>query len=165
MISKEQRIEAMKGVLASLFASQRTLKSLAPQFKWSGLGNLLGDYGEFIAVEAYGLTPAPRGANGYDAKTPEGKTVQVKANFSASQIGFRGEADLLLCLKIDLNGDWSEIYYGDFQPVKQASRHSARDNKSMIAISALTKIRDAGYKVPEILPPTIPDEAAEAEPI
>jgi hypothetical protein len=32
MISKEQRIEAMKGVLASLFASQRTLKSLAPQF-------------------------------------------------------------------------------------------------------------------------------------
>lgn len=165
MITKEQRIEAMKGVLASLFASQRTLKSLAPQFKWAGLGNLLGDYGEFIAVEAYGLTPAPRGANGYDAKTPEGKTVQVKANFSASQIGFRGEADLLLCLKIDLNGDWSEAYYGDFQPVKQASRHSARDNKSMIAISALIKIRDAGHKVSETLPPTIPDEAADAEPI
>ncbi|MHC2702905.1 hypothetical protein ACVMHZ_006068 [Bradyrhizobium liaoningense] len=36
----------MKGVLASLFASQRTLKALAPQFKWAGLGNLLGDYDE-----------------------------------------------------------------------------------------------------------------------
>jgi hypothetical protein len=35
----EQRIEALKGVLASLFASQRTLKSLAPNFKWAGLGN------------------------------------------------------------------------------------------------------------------------------
>jgi hypothetical protein len=35
----------------------------------------------------------------------------------------------------------------------------------MIAISALIKIRDAGYKVPEILPATVPDEAAEAEPI
>ena len=53
MITKEQRLEAMKGVLASLFASQRTLKSLAPNFKWAGLGNLLGDYGEFIAIEAY----------------------------------------------------------------------------------------------------------------
>ncbi|WP_166299111.1 DUF6998 domain-containing protein [Bradyrhizobium sp. 2S1] len=74
MISKEQRIEAMKGVLASLFASQRTLKSLAPQFKWAGLGNLLGDYGEFIATEIYGLTPAPRGANGFDATAPDGKT-------------------------------------------------------------------------------------------
>jgi hypothetical protein len=51
MITKEQRLEAMKGVLASLFASQRTLKSLAPNFKWAGLGNLLGDYGEFIAIE------------------------------------------------------------------------------------------------------------------
>ena len=53
MITKDQRIEAMKGVLASLFASQRTLKSLAPNFKWVGLGNLLGDYWEFIAVEMY----------------------------------------------------------------------------------------------------------------
>jgi hypothetical protein len=45
MITKEQRIEAMKGVPASLFASQRILKSLAPQFKLAGLGNLLGDCG------------------------------------------------------------------------------------------------------------------------
>jgi hypothetical protein len=165
MISKEQRIEAMKGVLASLFASQRTLKSLAPQFKWAGLGNLLGDYGEFIAVEVYGLEPAPRGANGYDAKTPDGKTVQVKANFAASQIGFRGEADLLLCLKIDLNGDWVEIYYGDFQPVKEASRHSARDNKNMIAVTALTRIKDASYRLPEGLPVTVPDASADDEPI
>jgi hypothetical protein len=58
-------MEAMKGVLASLFASQRTLKSIAPNFKWAGLGNLLGDYGEFIAIEAYSLQQAPRGANGY----------------------------------------------------------------------------------------------------
>jgi len=97
VITKEQRIEAMKGVLASLFASQRTLKSLAPQFKWAGLGNLLGDYGEFIATEVYGLKQAPRGANGYDAISTEGKAVQVKANYAASQIGFRGNADLLLC--------------------------------------------------------------------
>jgi hypothetical protein len=67
-------------VLASLFASQRTLKSLAPQFKWAGLGNLLGDYEEFIATEVYGLQQAPRGANGYDAISDEGKKVQVKSH-------------------------------------------------------------------------------------
>jgi hypothetical protein len=75
MIAKEQRIDAMKGVLASLFASQRILKSLAPQFKLAGLGNLLGDYGEFIATEVYGPHQAPRGANGYDAMTTDGKKV------------------------------------------------------------------------------------------
>lgn len=165
MITKEQRIEAMKGVLASLFASQRTLKSLAPRFKWAGLGNLLGDYGEFIAVEVYGLEQAPRGANGYDAITPDGKRVQVKANYAASQIGFRGDADLLLCLKIDLTGDWTEIYYGDFHPVKAAARYSARDNKSMVPVSVLTKIKDAGYRLPPKLPAVLPAETDDAEPI
>src|SRR5258708_25111297 len=111
MITKEQRIEAMKGVLASLFASQRTLKSLAPNFKWAGLGNLLGDYGEFIAIEAYNLQQAPRGAHGYDAISADGKKVQVKANYAASQIGFPGESNRLLSLKIYLNGDSPEIYY------------------------------------------------------
>lgn len=152
MITKEQRIEAMKGVLASLFASQRTLKSLAPNFKWAGLGNLLGDYGEFIAIEAYSLQQAPRGANGFDAVRPDGKKVQVKTNYAASQIGFRGDADLLLCLKIDLNGDWTEIYYGDFSLVKKAARYSARDNKHMVPISALIKIAKAGYVLPDVLP-------------
>ncbi|MBR0797981.1 hypothetical protein JQ615_21560 [Bradyrhizobium jicamae] len=152
MITKEQRIEALKGVLASLFASQRTLKSLAPQFKWAGLGNLLGDYGEFVAIEVYGLHPAPRGANGYDAMTSDGKKVQVKANFAASQIGFRGEADLLLCLKIDLTGDWTEIYYGDFGLVKNVARYSARDNKHMVPLTALRKIAEAGYVVTGPLP-------------
>jgi hypothetical protein len=163
VITKEQRIEAMKGVLASLFASQRTLKSLAPQFKWAGLGNLLGDYGEFIAGEAYGLRQAPRGANGYDAITPEGKTVQVKANFAATQIGFRGEADMLLCLKINLTGDWAEVYYGDFSLVKKVARYSARDNKHMVPLAVLQRIAKAGYVLPEVLPVIPPVE--EPEPI
>jgi hypothetical protein len=164
MITKEQRIEAMKGVLASLFASQRTLKSLAPNFKWAGLGNLLGDYGEFIAIEAYDLQQAPGGANGYDAVASDGKKVQVKANYAASQIGFRGDADLLLCLKIDLNGDWTEIYYGDFGLVKNAARYSARDNKHMVPVSVLLKIAKAGYVLPAVLP--VAEIAADAnEPI
>lgn len=33
---------------------------------------------------------APRGANGNDAMTEDGKKVQVKANYAAAQIGFRG---------------------------------------------------------------------------
>jgi hypothetical protein len=131
------KIEAIKGVMASLFASQRTLKALAPDFKWAGLGNLLGDYGEFIAVSSYNLTKAPSGSSGYDAITQDGKTVQVKTNYAATQIGFRGDADLLLCLKVKDNGDWEEIYYGSFSEIKNHARFSARDNKHMVPISLL----------------------------
>ena len=99
-----------------------------------------------------------------DAITVDGKKVQVKANYAASQIGFRGDADMLLCLKIDLNGDWTEIFYGDFALVKQAARYSARDNKHMVAVSALIKIAKAGYVLPEVLP--IPEPKADVtEPI
>lgn len=94
------RFEAIQHVLASIFASQRTLKVLAPEFKWSGLGNLLGDFGELAAIEAYGFTKAASGSNGYDAIAVDGKTIQIKTNFAASQIGFRGNADLLLVLNV-----------------------------------------------------------------
>jgi hypothetical protein len=67
--------------------------------------------------------------------------VQVKTNHSASQIGFRGEADLMLVIHVRENGEWEEIYYGPFKPVKGASRYSARDNKSMVAIQKLKAIK------------------------
>jgi len=46
------------------------------------MGNLLGDYGEYIALSNYNLKQAPSGADGYDAITAEGLKVQVKANHS-----------------------------------------------------------------------------------
>lgn len=147
-MDKERRIEAVSGILASLFASQRSLKALAPQYGWSGLGNLLGDFGEFLAAEVYELEPAPRGATGYDATTPDGQTVQVKTNFSAPMIGFRGEADLLLCLRINAAGQHEELYFGPFAPVRAVARFSARDNKHVVTLAQLARLR-GGAAEPE----------------
>ncbi len=88
-------VEAIKGIVASLYAAQRALRALAPEYRWAGMGNLLGDFGEFIAIDHYGLTRAPAGSQGFDAFTPDGRSVQIKANHASSSIGFRGEADLL----------------------------------------------------------------------
>lgn len=123
--------------MATLFSAQNALRSLAPEFRWAGLGNLLGDYGEFVAIEAFGLTKAPAGSDGFDATTPAGQTVQIKANHAASQIGFRGQADLMLVVRVETDGDWSKVYYGPFADVKAISRYSARDNKHMVAVSKL----------------------------
>lgn len=45
-----------------------------------------------------------------------------------------------------------EIYYGDFELVKQIARYSARDNKHMAPIKALVKIKDFGYRLPDVPP-------------
>jgi hypothetical protein len=66
----ERKIEAVKGIIASLFASQRSLRALAPEYAWRGLGNLLGD--EFIAQTHYGLTKASAVADGFDCPDSRG---------------------------------------------------------------------------------------------
>lgn len=136
----DSKLLAVQHIMATLFSAQNALRALAPEFRWAGLGNLLGDYGEYVAIEAYSLAKAPSGANGYDATTPDGRTVQIKANHAASTIGFRGEADLLLVLKVDSDGRWTEAYYGPFAAAKALARYSARDNKHMVATRHLAAL-------------------------
>ena len=133
--------DAVKHIVATIFSAQNALKDLAPDYKWAGLGNLLGDYGEFICINHYNLEKAPSGSEGYDALTKDGKTVEIKTNRASGQIGFRGEADLMLVVSVADDGEFEEIYYGDFKLVKENSRYSARDNKNTISISKLKKLK------------------------
>ena len=137
----KQRIQAIKHIMDTVFSAQNALRTLAPEFKWAGLGNLLGDYGECVGIDYYNLKKAPPGANGYDAQTEEGKTVQIKTNHAASMIGFRGDADLLLVLHVNEKGEWNEIYYGDFKTAKNVSNYSKRDNKQTITITKLSSLK------------------------
>ena len=134
--------EAVRHIMATMFAAQNALRELAPEYKWAGMGNLLGDYGEYMCVGLYNLTKAPAGANGYDAITADGSTVQIKANHASSTIGFRGEADLLLVVKVSEKGEISELYYGPFSVVQQSASRSERDNKWTITVSKLRKLAE-----------------------
>jgi hypothetical protein len=107
------------------------------------MGNLLGDFGELVARERYGLRKAPAGSDGYDALTRDGRRVQVKTNYSSSTIGFRGKADVMLVLKVQSDGTWEEVYYGDFGKVLRAASYSKRDNKHMVTIAKLKKLTKA----------------------
>ena len=134
--------DAVKHIIATIFSAQNALRDLAPDYRWAGMGNLLGDYGEFICIKHYELEKAPSGSKDYDALTKDGKTVQIKTNHAASTIGFRGEADLMLVVYVADDGEFEEPYYGDFQLVKDNSNYGARDNKHSITISKLKKLTD-----------------------
>lgn len=116
-LTRKKRLEAVRHI-ATIFSAQNALRDLAPEYRWAAIGNVLGDFGELIAHEQYGLKKAPAGSDGYDALTKDGRKVQVKTNYSSSTIGFRGKADLILVLKIQPDGKWEEIYYGDFRKVR-----------------------------------------------
>ena len=70
-----EKSEAIRHIIATIFSAQNALRSLAPEFNWTGLGNLLGDFGECVAIEYDGLTKADSGSSGYDALDKDGKTI------------------------------------------------------------------------------------------
>jgi hypothetical protein len=139
-MTSQSPVEAIRHVMATIFAAQNALRELAPEFKWAGMGNLLGDYGELVAVQVHGLELAPPGSEGFDAFRSDGSTVQIKANHASNTIGFRGEADFLLVVHVDSAANVETIYYGPFRIVAESSSYSKRDNKRSITISKLRKI-------------------------
>ena len=143
---ESEKIEAVKGIIASIYASQRTLRVLAPDYKWAGLGNLLGDFGELVAIHHYQLKKAPTGSKDFDAFTIDEKKVQIKANHAANQIGVRGEPDLILVIHVNDNGDWDQVYYGDYEIVKKYSKYGKRDNSWKISIKKLRSLQEEEKK-------------------
>lgn len=136
----ESLTEAVKQIFASIFRSQNALKALVPEFGWKGLGNMLGDFGEFMALNNLELIKAPIGTKDYDAVTQDGRKVQIKTSYVGGTVALRGEADLLLVVKVHLDGEWQIIYYGDFDKVKQAATYGARDNKYSLSIKRLMSL-------------------------
>lgn len=136
----DEKAEAIRHIMGTLFAAQNALRALAPDYKWAGMGNLLGDYGECVAINYFGWEKAPAGASGYDAIDTEGRRVQIKTNHASATIGFRGEADRMLVLHVAKDGSWDVMFNGDFAAVSRESNYSARDNKRTITVGRLKRL-------------------------
>ncbi|MDD3772044.1 MAG: hypothetical protein PHC38_05230 [Weeksellaceae bacterium] len=79
-------------------------------------GRLVGDIGEVLAAEKYGLTLLPENSEVYDGvEDATQRKVQIKASFKGYfQFPFGDDKilEFYLCLQIDENGELSEIYNG-----------------------------------------------------
>jgi hypothetical protein len=77
-----------------------------PGLAFSLDGKLVGNIGEAVAAELFGLTLSPGGGTGIDGRAPDGRTVQVKATGTGRGPVFRQidtRADHLIV--IDFNFD------------------------------------------------------------
>ena len=87
-------------------------------------GNLVGDLGEAVAAELFGLRLTGRSNEGVDGYAPDGRSVQVKASGTKRGAAFRlveTKADHLLFLHFDYDGCYGEVIYnGPEEPVRAA---------------------------------------------
>jgi hypothetical protein len=85
-------------------------------------GNLVGDLGEAVAAELFGLKLTGRSNEGVDGYAPDGRSVQVKASGTKRGAAFRPvetKADHLLFFHFDYDGCYGEVIYnGPEEPVR-----------------------------------------------
>jgi hypothetical protein len=104
--------------IAAIFAASCALEKLFPGRPFTPDGHMVGSIGEVIAATRYGLTLVPPSTKGYDATTPDGRKVEIKATFGNRGVALReNHADLLVVLRLSRDGEHEEVYYG---PADQA---------------------------------------------
>tara|TARA_Y100000589_G_C26855915_1_gene507917 strand:- start:106 stop:516 length:411 start_codon:yes stop_codon:yes gene_type:complete len=125
-------------LVKNIFENTNKLKTLEPDFSWR---NLLGDYGEYIAIKTFNLIKAPSNSKDFDATDKDGRTIQIKSFNTGTNIKFKDSSvDLLLAIKIKDDATFEIIYFDDFDKVKPHSKFSNYSNRYVISISKLLKI-------------------------
>lgn len=111
-------------------------------------GNLVGDIGEALAVELFGVRLVDTAATaGIDGFTPDGKTVQVKATGTGRGPAFRRtetKADHLLFFELDFEKARGVVVFNG--PERYATSHLPGEFTGQRMISA-KKIRGADREV------------------
>lgn len=77
-------------------------------------GNLIGDIGEAVAAELFGIKLSVRNGTGIDGYAPDGRSVQIKATGTGGGPAFRmvdTRADHLLFLEFDLANLKGEVVF------------------------------------------------------
>lgn len=117
-------------------------------------GRLVGDLGEVFVEERYELVLLEGLQKHYDAKTPDGRHVQIKATMKEN-VTFPVDhtPDYYLAVKILRDGSLEEVFNGPGPIARELiqRRRATKTNLHSISISALkkqqSKVRDA-EKIP-----------------
>src|SRR5688572_12483551 len=97
--------------LEQIFAGIERLKAAFPHRAFTIDGRLVGDIGEVIAALEYDLVLDSVSRSTHDAKTPDGRDVQIKATFK-NHLTMRSIPNYYLGFRLFPNGDFEEVYNG-----------------------------------------------------
>lgn len=129
------------------------LEALFPGRHFTPDGHMVGSIGEVFAAARYGLELLPANASLHDARTADGKYVQVKAT-QTNRIAFRGVEgpQHLIVLSLNRDGTATEEYNGP-GGVPWASSGALQDNGqralSLTRLRALMAGTDPTQRIPE----------------
>ena len=108
-------------------------------------GHLIGSIGEVYAAERYGIELFVSSTPRHDGASPDGRLVQIKAT-QRSSVALNENPDFLIVLKIDADGEISEVYNGPGQPVWDLFENRTRPKNGQYQVS-LSKLKTLNKEV------------------
>ncbi len=84
------------------------------ELKFTIDGNLVGDIGEAVASELFGISLTEAGGEGIDGHAPDNRSVQIKATGTGRGPAFRPtemKAEVLIFLSLDFENAAGEVVY------------------------------------------------------
>jgi len=110
-------------------------------------GRLVGDIGEIIAAREFDIELDAKSRANHDAKTRDGRDVQIKATFKDS-LTFTTEPMLLLGLKLDKTGRHDVVYNGPGKIISEAFAHRKGIGTKQLSFSVV-RLRELSKNILE----------------
>lgn len=151
-------------LLSDLYVIVARLEEIAPGRKFTPDGHLVGSIGEAVAAYAYGLELLTASQKGHDARTDDGRLVQIKLT-QGGAVALSYNCEHLLALQLDRRQGFVEVYNGPGDPVWNLIADKAPVGRQRtIAVSRLKALgRGPGGTLPRVREfPAILPKALEA---
>ncbi len=94
-----------------IYKAVKELELMFPGRPFTPDGHMVGSIGECLVADAYNLDLMPPSNEGFDAKTKDGKKIEIKATQSKS-VAFRSCPEHAIIIKINKNGTFIECFNG-----------------------------------------------------
>ena len=135
-------VRAIPALITTLFQTVRALNRIYPDRPFTPDGHLVGSIGEVIAADTYDLALEKNSNEGFDAKTKDGRTVEIKLTGGDSvAVASDGQPpDLLVVLKLDPAAGFTEVYNGEFPLDLWQSKKATKRRVRSLPLNQLKRI-------------------------
>lgn len=143
----DARVEKLQQLIPKLYEIVHELEKEFEEHKrhFTPDGHLLGSLGEVIAAFAYNLELLPSSTKKHDAKSIDGRHIQIKLTGGSKEICLSSPPDYLIVLQLDKTKGIQEIYNGPGPIVWKVCKGKKRKN-GQCPIS-LPKLKDLMQQV------------------
>lgn len=126
-------------LLDDLYTASDRLERLFPGRKFTFDGHLVGSIGEVVAAYIFDLDLNPASTQGHDARSPDGRDVEIKLT-QGSSVAIRHEPEHLIVLHRPKGGPIRVVFNGPGSIAWNAAGKMQKNGQRPISLSRLSSL-------------------------